>query len=189
MISKRISRAHATHGDTAPNYWMIGVLWRMLVTGVQTGGSLCLLDQVCSSGSGPTRHAHPQEEGLYVASGKVSFQAGGMTMAAEAGAFVAVPRHTEHSFVVDEDAVLINFYFPAGFEMWLMGSAVPAQRNEPPPKSLPPPPMELTKKLSDDYGGLPLTKERSTSANPDALAVPRMASRQTAEKFWFQRGC
>ncbi len=124
-----------------------------------------------------------------MASGKVSFQAGGMQMAAEAGAFVAVPRHTEHSFVVEEAAVLINFYFPAGFEMWLMGSAVPALRNEPPPKTLPPPPMALIKKLSDDYGGLPLTKERSTSANPVAPAVPRLTSRHTAEKFWFERGC
>ena len=73
--------------------------------------------------------------------------------------------------------------------MWLMGSAVPAQRNEPPPKTLPPPPIDLMKKLSDDYSGMPLTMERSTSANPAAPAAPRLTSRQTAEKFWFQRGC
>ena len=34
MISKRTSRAYATHADTAPGYWMIGVLWRLLATGV-----------------------------------------------------------------------------------------------------------------------------------------------------------
>ena len=189
MPSKRTSRAYATHADTAPGYWMIGVLWRVLATGIQTGGTMCLLDQICSKGSGPPRHAHPQEEALYVASGKVSFSAGGSDFVAGPGSLVTVPRFTEHSFVVDEDAVLINFYFPAGFEMWLIGSAVPAQRNELPPADTPFPPMELTRTLSDDYGGLPLTEARSTSENPDAPATPAISSRRTAEAIWLDRGC
>ena len=189
MPSMRTSRAYAAHADTAPGYWMIGVLWRVLATGVQTGGAMCLLDQICSKGSGPPRHAHPQEEALYVARGIVSFSAGGMDMVAGPGSLVTVPRFTEHSFMVDEDAVLINFYLPAGFEMWLMGSAVPAQRNEPPPADTPFPPLELMKTLSGDYGGFPLTKERSTSADPDAPAVPSISSRGTAEAIWLDRGC
>ncbi len=189
MPSKRTARAYATHADDAPGYWMIGVLWRVLATGIQTGGAMCLLDQVCSKGSGPTRHAHPQEEALYVASGTVSFSAGGIDLVAGPGSLVTVPRFTEHSFVVDDDAVLINFYFPAGFEMWLMGSAVPAQRDELPPADTPFPPMALTKGLSDDYGGLPLTKERSTSANPDAPVAPAVSARRTAEAIWLDRGC
>ena len=168
---------------------MIGILWRMLATGVQTGNAMCLLDQFCPPGSGPARHAHPQEEGLYVLRGKVSFNAGGASFQASAGSFVTVPRHTEHSFVIEEEAILINFYFPAGFDLWLMGSAVPAQRNELPPKDLAPPVYEVTKRLSDDYGGLPLTEERSTSANPGAPALPTISTRNTAEKFWFQHGC
>ena len=138
---------------------------------------------------GPTRHAHAQDEGLYVASGKVTFNAGGMELVVHAGSLVTVPRHTEHSFIVDDDAVLINFYVPAGFELWLMGSAAPALRNEPPPPDMPPPPYDLMKRLSDAYGGLPLTRERSTSANPDAPAAPAVTSRQTAENVWFNRGC
>lgn len=189
MVSKRTSRAYATHADTAPGYWMIGVLWRMLATGVQTGNSMCLCDQFLSRGSGPTRHTHTQDEGLYVAGGKVSFSAGGTEFVASSGMLVTVPRHTEHSFVVDEEAILINFYFPAGFDLWLMGSAVPAQRNELPPPDMPPPPYDLTKKLSDDYCGMPLTEERSTSANPGAPALPTATSRKTAENVWFNRGC
>ena len=53
VISKRTSRSYVTHADTAPGYWMIGVLWRVLATGVQTGNAMCLLDQLCSKGSGP----------------------------------------------------------------------------------------------------------------------------------------
>ncbi len=189
MPSKPTARAYTTHADAAPGYWMIGVLWRVLATGMQTGGAMCLLDQICSKGSGPARHAHPQEEALYIASGSVSFSAGGMDHVAGPGSLVTVPRFTEHSFVVDEDAVLINFYFPAGFEMWLMGSAVPAQRNELPPADTPFPPMELTRTLSEAYGGLPLTKERSTGANPDARAAPAVSSSGTAEAIWLDRGC
>ena len=51
---------------------MIGTLWRMLATGIPTGNSMCLLDQSCPRESGPARQAHPQEEALYVAAGKVS---------------------------------------------------------------------------------------------------------------------
>lgn len=189
MLSKRTSRAYSAHADTAPGYWMIGVLWRMLATGIQTGGKLCLLDQFCSVGSGPARHEHRQDEGLYVASGKVTFSAGGEELVAEGGSLVCVPRHTEHSFVVDEDAILINFYFPAGFDLWLMGSASPALRNELPPPDAPLPPYALLKRLSDDYDGLPLTKERTTSPNPFAPALPVMRSRQTAPNVWFNGGC
>ena len=189
MISQRTSRSYVTHADTAPAYWMIGVLWRMLATGVQTGNAMCLLDQFCSKGSGPARHVHPQDEGLYVAVGAVTFNAGGIELVAGAGSLVTVPRHTEHSFIVDEKAILINFYFPAGFDLWLMGSAVPAQRNELPPADTPMPPYQLTKQLSDDYGGLPMTQERTTSPNPDAPALPTVISRRTAETVWFDRGC
>lgn len=189
MISKRTSRSYVTHAESAPAYWMIGVLWHVLATGVQTGNSMCLLDQLCSKGSGPPRHMHPQEEALYVASGTVTFNAGGTEFVADAGSLVTVPRHTEHSFIVDEEANLINFYFPAGFDLWLMGSAVPAQRNEVPPPEAPMPPYALTKQLSDHYGGLPLTAERTTSPNLDALAAPTLVSRRTAEALWFHRGC
>ena len=189
MISKRTSRPYVTHADTAPGYWMIGVLWRVLATSVQTGNAMCLLDQLCSKGSGPTRHSHQQDEGLYVATGAVTFQAGGIELVAGAGSLVTVPRHTEHSFIVDEEAVLINFYFPAGFDLWLMGSAVPAQHNELPPAGTPMRPYHLTKQLSDDYAGLPMTKERTTSPNPVAPAVPTVTPRRTAETLWFNRGC
>ena len=91
MISQRTSRTYVTHADTAPGYWMIGVLWRVLATGVQTGNSMCLLDQVCSQGSGPARHVHQQDEGLCVASGSVTFNAGGAEIAAGAGRLSLYP--------------------------------------------------------------------------------------------------
>lgn len=188
-ISNKTARAYLTDESKAPGYWMIGVLWRILATGVQTGGSFCLLNQVCSTGSGPTCHEHPQDEGLYVVSGSVSFQAGGREFTAGPGSFVSVPRHTQHSFIADQEANLLNFYLPAGFDVFLMGSAVPAQQpNTLPPADTPMPPRALIEQLSNDYGGLPLTKDRSTQPNPDAAALPAVASADTADTYWHAGG-
>ena len=125
VLSKQTARAYMADVDTAPGFWMVGILWRMLATGVQTGNAMCLLNQSCGKGSGPARHAHPQEEGLYVARSKASFQAGGLKPKAEAGCLITIPRQTEHSFVLDEDSTLINFYFPAGFRPLADGFGCP----------------------------------------------------------------
>lgn len=187
-ISNKTARAYLADESKAPAYWMVGVLWRVLATGIQTGGSFCLLDQLCSAGSGPTRHEHPQDEGLYVVSGSVSFQAGGLEFVAGPGSFVSVPRHTEHSFVADQEANLLNFYLPAGFDVFLMGSAAPAQANTLPPADMPMPPRALIEGLSNDYGGLPLTQDRSTRPNPDAAALPTVVSAATADAYWHAGG-
>jgi len=71
-----------THGDTAPGYWQIGNLWKVMATGVQTNNSFTLLDQIVHSGKnktgGPQTHTHTQDEGLYVVSGQCTFNAGGI---------------------------------------------------------------------------------------------------------------
>lgn len=187
-LSSKTARAYSTNESKAPAYWMIGVLWRVLATGIQTGGSFCLLDQLCSAGSGPTCHKHPQDEGLYVVSGSVSFQAGGLEFVAGPGSFVSVPRHTEHSFVADHEANLLNFYLPAGFDLFLMGSAPPAESNALPPADLPMPPRAPIEGLSKDYGGLPLTQDRSTRSDPDAAATPVVTSAATADAYWHVGG-
>ena len=188
-VSKRTSRAYVADVDTAPAYWMIGICWRLLATGVQTGGSFCLADQLVPPGTGPRMHVHPQEEGLYVASGRCVFQAGGKVFEARAGSFVNIPRHNQHSFVVEEDTRLINFYMPAGFDVWLMGAAIPAERNDlPQPEGSPQPPHALIERLGYDYvGGRPHATERATKANPIATP-PSVTSVRDAELFGFDGG-
>lgn len=43
----------------APNFWQIGNLWRAMASGVQTGNTFCLLDQLVTPDGGPGAHVHP----------------------------------------------------------------------------------------------------------------------------------
>lgn len=186
LLSKKTARAYVTDVDDGPGYWMIGICWRLLASGVQTGGSFCLADQLVPSGTGPRMHVHPQDEGLYVASGRCIFNAGGEVLEAGEGSFINIPRHNEHSFTVEEDTRLVNFYLPAGFDVWLMGGAIPAERNDltQPPDS-PQPPHALIENLGYDYvGGRPHASERATRANPVATP-PSRTSVKTAEIFSY----
>lgn len=186
FLSKKTARAYVISAETAPAYWMIGICWQLLATGVQTGGAFCLADQIVPPGTGPNTHVHPQDEGLYVASRRCIFQAGGKTFEAGRGSFVNIPRHNEHSFTVEEDTRLVTFYLPAGFDVWLMGGAIPAERNgEPQPPGSLQPPHQLIEKLGYDYvGGRPDPTERSTRPNPIATP-PSLSSTDGTELFSY----
>jgi quercetin dioxygenase-like cupin family protein len=197
----RTARAYVADANTAPAFWQIGNLWRVMATGVQTDNSFCLVDQlVTDDGGGPCTHTHPQDEGLYVVSGHCTFNAGGKTVKAGAGSFVAVPRRTEHSFVVDAPGTqLLNFYLPAGFELILMGLAAPAEQNTlPPPGAVKMPPRHLVEQLSRNFGqgpvlGLPFADPPSatnmrTRPTPGARALPFMSQATDAPSYWHMGG-
>lgn len=191
-----------THAKDAPAYWQIGNLWRTMATGIQTDNTFTLLDQIVTSGGGggPCTHTHTQDEGLYVVSGKCTFNAGGHDgLAAPAGTFVAIPRLTEHSFGVDEPHTqLLNFYLPAGFEMLLVGIAHPADRNEPPPPGISLPPPNLVRKLAADYGmdevlGMPFIDKAypgimTTKPTPGATLFPFTSTAKETPKYWYKGG-
>lgn len=151
----KIAKAFITNGDDSPAYWQIGNLWQVMATGVQTDNAFTLLDQIINTG--PPTHTHDQDEGLYIISGKCTFNAGGhQGLVGTAGTFLSIPRFTEHSFTVNEpDTHVLNFYLPAGFEQLIIGISHPAkERRAPPPElideMLPPP--QLADKLSEQYG-------------------------------------
>ena len=191
-------RAFVETEEGAPRFWQIGILWRVLATGLKTGGSLCFLDEVVAEEpGGPVTHSHPQDEGLYLVSGTCTFFAGGQTMTANSGSFVAVPRYTQHAFMAEPGARFLNFYLPAGFEMLLMGVAAPAERNEPPrlADQVKPPPRGLVDKLAADYGQIP-GRGVPFADPPDldrmvteplwgAVATPFKSHVDTAPAYWM----
>jgi len=194
------ARGYVVHSDEAPAFWQLGNLWRVMATGVQTGNSFCLLDQlVMANGGGPCTHSHTQDEGLYVISGHCTFYAWGLTIPAGPGEFVAVPRYGEHAFKVDApDTQLINFYLPAGFEILLMGLAHPAERNELPPPGVPMAPRKLVERLSSDYGQIPILglpfadpprdDNMATKPTPGATVPAFNINVSTAPAYWFAGG-
>lgn len=143
---------------------------------------------------------HTQDEGLYVVSGRCTFNGGGKDgIIATAGTFVSVPRLTQHSFTVDApDTQLLNFYLPAGFEQLLTGIAHPADRNEPPPPGVPLPPAWLVEKLAEDYGqtailGMPFkdpagANKMRTEATPGATLCPYTSKAQEVSPYWYEGG-
>ena len=192
------ARGFVVQSDDAPGFWQLGNLWRVMATGVQTGNSFCLINQlVMAGGGGPCTHAHTQDEGLYVVSGHCTFHAWGLTIPAGSGEFVAVPRYGQHAFTVDAPGTqLLNFYLPAGFELLLMGLAHPAERNElPPDGAVPMAPRRLVERLSSDYGQIPIlglpfadpprADNMATEPTPHATVSAFHANAKTAPAYWF----
>ena len=202
----KIAKPFVTNADESPAYWQIGNLWQIMATGVQTDNAFTLLDQVVHTGAGggPVTHTHTQEEGLYVITGKCTFNAGGhQGLQGTPGTFVSIPGNTEHSFTVDvPDTHVLNFYLPAGFEQLLIGVAHPAMERKPPdPTKIPEmlPPRWLADKLSEDYGetsvlgnpfvDMPDPEKMLTRPLPGATIFPFIANAKDLEHFTAMGGC
>lgn len=125
----------------SPAYWYRGALWNVLMSADQTLGEFTLLEQIVPAGAGPPAHVHErQAEGFYVLSGELEMTIGvdQQVVRADAGSAVWVPKSTRHSFrvVSDEDARLLNFYAPGGFDDHLPFYGVAATTQTLPPANL-----------------------------------------------------
>lgn len=127
-------------GDS-PAYWYRGVLWDVLLSADHTLGEFTFLEQVIPAGAGPPAHIHErQAEGFYLLSGEVEFVVGNddEVLRAEPGSAVWVPKSTRHAFrvVSEEDARVLNFYTPGGFDDHLPFFGVEATTQTLPPADL-----------------------------------------------------
>ena len=127
----------SSNRQDAPAYWQVDILWLLLATGEQTGGTYSLIEEFCPKNSGPPPHYHDQDEAFHVLEGEITFQAGDRTLKAADGFFVSIPRGTIHSFRVDSEvAHILNFYTPAGFEQTIVELGQPALARSLPPKGV-----------------------------------------------------
>jgi len=117
--------AFENRAGESPAYWYRGGLWNVLMSADQTLGEFTLLDQIIPSGLGPPAHVHErQAEGFFIISGELELVIGGgdygeeEVLRAQPGSAVWVPKSTRHAFrvVSDEDARVLNFYTPGGFD-------------------------------------------------------------------------
>lgn len=125
----------------SPAYWYRGVLWDVLMSADKTLGEFTLLEQIIPAGAGPPAHIHErQAEGFYLLSGEMELVIGhdDEVVRAEPGSAVWVPKNTRHAFRVtsEEDARVLNFYTPGGFDDHLPYYGVEATAQTLPPADL-----------------------------------------------------
>ena len=144
--------------ETSPAMWLVGTLWLILATGVQTSNRSTFLEQLMPSGLGPPAHSHPLAiEAFYVLEGHVTFHVAGKDIPAGAGRVVHIPRMTPHTFTVDSaETRVLNWYAPAGAEMHVISLARPAEEHRRPTFEEGPPPKsdEQNQILSRLYGSV-----------------------------------
>lgn len=175
-----------THNrDDAPAYWSNDILWIMLATAQETAGTFSVMEQLCAHQSGPPLHLHAtQDETFYVIDGTIEFYAGGQTMTATPGAFIAIPMGTPHWFkVTSESARVLNAYYPAGFEQVIMGTSHPTTERTLPPANLPPLDWEKGVRLAKEYGMVFLKEEPAPVTDPNA-PKPFMIYREQGPAYW-----
>jgi len=138
-------------------YWYRGTLWNVLLSADQTRGEFTLLDQTIPSGFGPPAHVHErQAEGFYILSGELELTVGTRederVMRAGAGSTVWVPKSTRHAFrvVSADDARLLNFYAPGGFDDHLPFYGQPATAQTLPPPEVAAPVLDRERTATSD---------------------------------------
>lgn len=192
----RFPQAYALDRENAPAFWALGILWLPLATGVQTNNRLTLLQQEFVAGPGPAAHYHHYDEGFYILEGEFTFQAGGDTYHAGAGALLHIPRLTQHSFVVNSPtAKVLNFYPSSGFELLIMGlgQAAPARRVPTPAETPLPVPeqVEILLKLGGHtdvyppfgFGGAPNPDHYVTHPVPWTPSALRLTTAQQSPTY------
>ncbi|WP_101951519.1 cupin domain-containing protein [Mycobacterium sp. 3519A] len=171
--SERRAQVLLGRAGESPAYWYRGVLWDVLMSADQTLGEFTFIEQIIPAGAGPPAHVHErQAEGFYLLSGEVEFVVGpdDEVVRAEPGAAVWVPKSTRHAFrvVSEEDARVLNFYTPGGFDDHLPYYGAQATA-----RSLPP----------ADLGVSELDRERQGTSGPKRDAyLQRLAD--IAEGTW-----
>ena len=96
----------------------LGVRYKTILSGAETGGAMSIVDALSPAGSGPPRHVHEREDETFIVlTGQFVFWFDGKTFIKSAGETAFVPRGHEHTFRVgDEPSRSLIILTPSGFE-------------------------------------------------------------------------
>ncbi|HEY7169990.1 MAG TPA: quercetin 2,3-dioxygenase [Vicinamibacterales bacterium] len=133
--------------------WFLRNRMSVKATAASTGGAFGLLESVIAPGFSPPLHVHHREdESFYILEGEVTLKCGEQQFRATAGAFVFLPRHVPHSFVVEGDrpARMLTLLTPGGGEGVFIDGGRPPEHDGLPPAT--PPDIEALKQVSVRYG-------------------------------------
>ena len=121
------------HGtDDGERLWLLGGLYTFKATGDETGDAYSLVQVRGPGGLATPMHRHEhEEEGFYVAEGKVTVFTERIERQLGPGGFAFVPRGSAHGFRLDSDqATLLLLISPgnAGHESMFREMGEPASR-------------------------------------------------------------
>ena len=150
MAGKTIVRGSG-EGDAV---WMLDSLYAVRASGVETGGSLTVMEMTIQPGMGPPPHVHSGGESVYVLEGDVRYHIGGETYDAGPGTFFYIPPGVEENFepAGDQPIRLLIIYTPGGLDKFFAEAGEPAQRHELPPPSATPPDVERLASIAAKHG-------------------------------------
>jgi mannose-6-phosphate isomerase-like protein (cupin superfamily) len=116
--------------------WFLDDLLEIKLTGAQTGGALCLLEDRPAPGFRPLLHLHRNEDEIvYIVEGEVVLVTEEGETALGPGALVNVPKGTFHAFENrgDTAARRLVAFRPAGIERFFLEVGIPADDRRSPP--------------------------------------------------------
>ena len=143
------------HQPKAKRYYFDVGLGSVCLSGTDTGGAYCLLEVSLAPGMGVPRHTHTREDEVYfVLAGELEATVGEKTFVLRPGDTLLAPRDIPHK--LRNSGNTTNHYLlvfsPAGFEEFILATAVPAPDNAVAPTKPPAVAIENVHKLATDYG-------------------------------------
>jgi mannose-6-phosphate isomerase-like protein (cupin superfamily) len=145
--------AYFLHREEGQAIWFLANRMTVKATAESTGGAYGLVESLIAPGFSPPLHVHHREdEAFWVLEGEVTMRCGDKTFRAGPGAFVFLPRHVPHSFVVEGDTPvrMLTLLTPGGGEGVFIDGGRPAERDGLPPPA--PPDIAALKRVSERYG-------------------------------------
>jgi quercetin dioxygenase-like cupin family protein len=116
--------------------WFLDDLVEVRLTGDETGGAFCLLEDHPAPGFRPLAHIHRNEdETVYIVEGDFVLTTDEGEIELERGSLVRVPRGTAHAFANRGRATgrRLVMFTPAGIERFFLEVGVPATDRRSPP--------------------------------------------------------
>jgi mannose-6-phosphate isomerase-like protein (cupin superfamily) len=118
--------------------WFLDDLLEIKLTGAQTGGALCLLEDHPAPGFRPLLHLHRNEDEIvYIIEGEMVLLTDEGETPLGPGGLASIPRGTFHAFQNrgDTAARRLVAFTPAGIERFFLEVGIPAgDRRSPPPE-------------------------------------------------------
>jgi quercetin dioxygenase-like cupin family protein len=117
------------HAGQGAAYDYDGARFVMKASGAETGGQLAVMEVLSPAGLEVPPHVHDgEDEMFYVLSGHLTGLCAGQRWSAAPGAFVFLPRDTEHSFTVTShcEAKVLVVVSPPRFDAHIAQRGVPA---------------------------------------------------------------